>query len=89
MSIKPRPPVCGVMTNPLIGMRPTDMREVAVGVPIGSLAPPVTRGLLFVRVNGEWLSRESWGSLTRYGDVIEWYDLPQDRDSLRLSLIHI
>ena len=77
-----RPPLSGVARNPFIGMKPGDMKHVAEGVPIASLAPQAY-GVLMCRVNGEWLLRESWPSLTRNGDVIEWYDVPQDNDTLR------
>lgn len=77
-----RPPLSGVARNPFIGMRPGEMKPVAEGVPIASLAPQAY-GVLMCRVNGEWLLRESWASETQRGDVIEWYDVPQDNDSLR------
>ncbi len=77
-----RAPVSGVARNPFIGMRPGDMAVVPLGVPIASLAP-APKGVLMCRVNGEWLLRESWESETLHGDVIEWYDVPQDNDSLR------
>lgn len=54
-----------------------------LGVPLRDLAPRDVSGLLVCRVNGEWLLRESWESLTLDGDVIEWHDMPQDRDALR------
>jgi hypothetical protein len=63
-------------------MRPSDMRAVPVGVPIADLAPQAA-GALVCRVNGEWLLRESWASLTRPEDIIEWYDLPQDKEDFR------
>lgn len=69
-------------SNPLLGMLPRDMRPAPLGVPLHSLAP-APRGLLVCRVNGEWLLCESWGSLTRPEDVIEWYDIPQDKEDLR------
>lgn len=75
-------PVSGFAPTPLQQLRPTDMVAVPVGVPIASLAPK-TAGILVCRVNGEWLLRESWQSLTLPGDVIEWHDVPQDRDTLR------
>lgn len=76
------PPVCGVSRNPLVALTPADMRPVEVGVTIASLTPEQT-GVLICRVNGEWLLRESWESETRPGDVIEWYDIPRDNDTLR------
>ncbi|HPM25500.1 MAG TPA: hypothetical protein PLP66_16435 [Phycisphaerae bacterium] len=75
-------PVSGFAPTPLQQIRPADMVPVPVGVPIASLAPK-TAGILVCRVNGEWLLRESWQSLTQPGDVIEWHDVPQDRDTLR------
>lgn len=72
----------GISSNPLVPLRSGDMRPVEVGVPIATLAP-VTRGILMCRVNGEWLLRECWLSETRDFDVIEWHDLPQDRDAVR------
>ena len=80
-----RPPVAGHALAPLQQLRPCDMKEVPLGVPISRLAPEV-QGLLLCRVNGEWLARESWASETREGDVIEWHELPQDRDLLRVAL---
>lgn len=78
-------PVSGIARNPLIGMRSKEMREAALGIPIASLAPQA-QGLLVCRVNGEWLARASWASETRAGDIIEWYDVPQDKDMLRFAL---
>lgn len=75
-------PVSGFAPVPLQQLKPTDMAPVPVGVPIASLAPK-NAGILVCRVNGEWLLRESWESLTQPGDVIEWHDVPQDRDTLR------
>lgn len=78
-------PVAGHALSPLQQLRPCDMHPVALGVPISSLAPQA-QGLLVCRVNGEWLARESWASLTQPGDVIEWHEVPQDRDILRTAL---
>lgn len=61
------------------------MQPVPAGVPISSLAPS-TSAPLICRVNGEWLLRESWESLTLPGDVIEWHEIPMDRDTLRGAL---
>lgn len=77
-----RPPVSGVARNPFIGLRASEMQTVPLGITIASLAPEA-KGVLMCRVNGEWLLRESWESETLYGDVIEWYDVPQDNDTLR------
>lgn len=78
-------PVSGVARDPIAGMRAQDMRPVPVGIPISELAPQCA-GLLVCRVNGEWLLRESWKSVTLPGDVIEWYEIPQDNDTLRTVL---
>ena len=75
-------PVSGFAPVPLQPLKAADMAPVPVGVPIASLAPR-NAGILVCRVNGEWLLRESWQSLTQPGDVIEWHDVPQDRDTLR------
>ena len=75
-------PVVGYSSSPMLAIKPADMRPAALGVSIASLAPEA-QGMLVCRVNGEWLLRESWESLTASGDVIEWYELPQDRDTLR------
>jgi hypothetical protein len=73
---KGQPPLCGVMRNPLVGVREHDLHHVAVGVPIASLAP-AAKGQLFCRLNKQWLLRAWWAStLTKPGDVIEWFDLP-------------
>lgn len=77
--------VVGICSNPLVGMHPRDMRPCPLGVSIASLAP-APEGSLICRVNGEWVLRESWASHTRAGDVIEFYDLPQDKESLRSIL---
>lgn len=69
----------------MLALRPCDMREVALGVPIASLAPKA-EGVLLCRVNGEWLLPESWDD-TRYEDIIEFYDVPRDRDTLRGVLL--
>lgn len=70
------PPLCGVMRNPMVSVRQGDMQPVAVDVPISTLAPAAS-GELFCRLNHEWLLREWWPStLTKPGDVIEWFDLP-------------
>lgn len=74
--------VVGVCSNPLVGMHQRDMRACALGVSIASLAP-AAEGSLVCRVNGEWLLRESWASHTRAGDVIEFYDMPRDKEDLR------
>lgn len=83
-------PLSGYARTPWIGMRPNEMHPVPVGVPLRTLAPQVS-GMLICRCNGEWLLRESWESLTLPGDVVEWYEVPQDRDTLRgvLSLAAI
>jgi len=80
--VNQRPPVSGVARNPFIGLRASEMQTVPLGITIASLAPEA-KGVLMCRVNGEWLLRESWESETLYGDVIEWYDVPQDNDTLR------
>jgi hypothetical protein len=80
-----RDPVLGVSTNPLIGLRPSDMQHVPVGVPLRDLAP-TPRGLLVCRLNGEWLLREGWDRPSRADDVIEWYDVPQDKEDFRSIL---
>lgn len=81
----PRPPVVGVARSPLMPIGPADLRRVETGIAIADTAP-AHHGTLVCRVNGDWLSRESWQSLTRPGDVIEWHELPQDRDTLRSVL---
>lgn len=75
-------PVSGFAPVPLAQLKACDMVAVPIGVPISTLAPK-SGGILVCRVNGEWLLRESWESLTQPGDVIEWHDVPQDRDTLR------
>jgi hypothetical protein len=80
-----RDPVFGVSTNPIIGLRPSDMQRVPVGVPLRELAP-AARGLLVCRLNGEWLLRADWDRPTRADDVIEWYDVPQDKEDFRSIL---
>lgn len=76
-------PVSGIARSPLVGMKPNEMKPVPIGVTLRSLAPQGAGGLVVCRCNGEWLLRESWDSFTLPGDVIEWYEVPQDRDTLR------
>lgn len=76
------PAVMGHATTPLRGLRPGDMRPIKLGTPIGDLAP-ATQSPLVCRLNGDWLLRESWGRPVMVGDVIEWYELPQDRGTLQ------
>ncbi len=73
----------GVARGPLQLIRPQDMQRVPVGVPVSSLAPEKVFGLLVCRIDGEYISRESWDTPTRPGEVIEWHDIPEDRDTLR------
>jgi hypothetical protein len=80
-----RMPIVGYSHTPLEPLRSSDMHPVPLGVPIADLAPNA-QGTLICRVNGEFLSRESWASETRLGDVIEFYECPQDKDVLRLGL---
>lgn len=77
-----KPPIVGICSNPLIGMRPHDLRAVRSGLPISSLAP-VSKGRLVCRINGEWMLRASWESLTRDNDIVEFYDLPEDKEDIR------
>lgn len=74
--------VSGFSNSPALFMRHEEVRQVELGVSIASLAPQC-QGMLVCRVNGEWLLRESWDSLVREDDVIEWYEVAQDRDTLR------
>lgn len=77
----------GVSRSPLIPLRPEDMHEVPIGVPIASLAPDHPDGALLLRVNGDYMLRESWASETRHGDVIEWHTgIPQDKEAVRGAL---
>jgi len=75
-----RPPAMGVSRNPLLPVQ--QMQPVGIGVPLRDLAPQGP-GLIVCRYNGEWLLREHWAERTRPGDVVEWYELPQDKDALR------
>lgn len=77
--------VVGICSNLFVGMQRRDMRSCELGVSIVSLAP-TPEGSLICRVNGEWLLRESWTSTTRAGDVIEFYDLPRDKELVRSVL---
>jgi hypothetical protein len=76
-------PASGVSRNPLLGIR--DMEPVPIGVRLSSLAPDV-KGLLVCRYNGEWLLREHWEETTTFGDVVEWHEYPQGRESVRILL---
>lgn len=77
----------GYSRNPVTGLRPVDMRPAPVGVPIQDLPKilgfEVERGPRVCRVNGQWLLRKDWKSRTRPGDVVEFHDHAQDRDTLR------
>lgn len=77
--------LAGHARDPFQLLKPQDMHPVPLGMPIAQLAPTVS-GMLICRVNGEWLLRESWESPTEPGDIIEWYEIPQDRDVLRTAL---
>lgn len=77
-------PVSGVARIPLESVLLRDMREVAVGVPIKSLAPDLP--VVMCRLNGEWVLREVWEDTTRPGDVIEWHCIPQNREDFRLVI---
>lgn len=79
-------PVVGFCRNPLVGMRADDMRECALGVSLASLAPEDAEGLLVLRYNGEFLLRAEWIERTKPGDVVEFFDFPKDRESLRTIL---
>lgn len=82
--------VCGFAASPLVGMRPADMQPVPLGVPLRDLPALLGQrtddGLVVCRANGQWIDRASWESVTLAGDVVEFYKLPQDRDSLRTVL---
>jgi len=73
----------GYAAGPLQALRPQDMVPATIGRTIADHAPAQVAGLLVCRVNGEWLLRESWASPVLPGDVIEWHEVPQDRDVLR------
>lgn len=74
----------GVSRNPLMGLQACDMQTVPC-VPFAELAPRAT-GPLLLRVNGEWIAREHWGCTPRIGDVIEWHEMPQDKEGARSIL---
>ncbi|MEO8153554.1 MAG: host specificity factor TipJ family phage tail protein [Rhizobacter sp.] len=76
------PALIGHSTTPLRGLQSSDMQPAPIGVAISELAPK-TEGPLLCRLNGEWLLRESWGHRVAGGDIIEFHELPADRDSLR------
>lgn len=75
----------GHCANPLRGLRGVDMQAAPLGRPIYQLAP-ATSAPLMCRLNGDWLLRESWGRPVLIGDVIEWYEVPQEREDLRMVL---
>lgn len=82
----PRPPIVGVCRDPLLGFRPDDMYEVAVGASLAELAPdPQGRPLIcsLVGVDG-YLLRKDWVYRVRPGDIVLFeVDPPQDRDAMR------
>jgi len=81
-----RPPVVGVCRNPMLGLRPDQMQAAKIGATLAQLAPEPT-GLLVCRYNGEYLLPEDWERcVVSVNDVVEFYDFPQDRDSLRMVL---
>lgn len=53
------------------------------GTPIWRTQP---EGVHICRLNGQWLSRDHWEWPLEEGDVIEWYEVAQDRGALRSAL---
>lgn len=77
--------VVGVSANPLIGIQQRDMQEVPPGQPYAALMPD-HRGVVMLRVNGEWITRDLWVCRSRPGDLIEWHLMPQDKEDFRTIL---
>lgn len=82
-------PVAGFARSPFEGLSGR-MRVVPVGIPIAELPALLgeeLEGAVVCRASGQWIDRASWASLTEPGDVVEFYRLPQDRDTLRTALL--
>lgn len=59
------------------------LSQVEAGCTIWQTAPP---GVHVCRLNGLWLSRRDWDRVLDEGDVVEWHEVPQDRNTLRTAL---
>lgn len=81
-------PVAGFSRSPIESLSGR-MREVPVGVRLADLPALLgesSDGVVICRASGQWIDRASWQSVTVPGDVIEFYRLPQDNDTLRTVL---
>lgn len=86
-------PVAGFARSPLESLRGR-MREVPLGVRLSDLpallGEDASDGVVLCRVTidgaSQWVDRASWESITLPGDVVEFYRLPQDNDTLRTVL---
>lgn len=56
------------------------------GLPIASSMPQHAGAVHICRLNGQWLSREHWHWAMEPGDVIEWYEVAGNRNTLRSVL---
>ncbi len=86
-------PVAGFARSPLESLRGR-MREVPLGVKLSELpallGEDASDGVVLCRAtvdgSSQWIDRASWDSITLPGDVVEFYRVPQDRDTLRTVL---
>lgn len=76
--------VVGVSRSPLVPIRGEDTRYVAAGSTLNELRP--SDGAFMCRLNGQWILPEEWARPVLEHDVVEWYEVPQDRDALRTVL---
>lgn len=78
-------PVVGHSPHPLAPLRPVDMRVVLPGTMLLDTRPGGA-GVLVPRLNGDWLLPDEYVRPLRFGDVLEWHEFPQDKQSLRTVL---
>lgn len=80
-----KPPIVGICQNPLVGVRPQDMRYAIAGQTIAELAPDTDRPFVCTINGGEdYLPRRQWGARVVPGDIVLFViDPPQDKDTLR------
>lgn len=82
------PPVVGVASNPMLGLRNCDMRYAEPGATLAELAPE-TKDLLVCRLNSQskYVPRELWHTYrVQPNDIVIWEVYPQGRDLLRSVL---
>jgi hypothetical protein len=76
--------VVGVSRSPLVPIRSDDTRYVPAGSILRELRP--SPAAFMCRLNGQWILEADWDRPVMERDVVEWYEVPQDRDTLRTVL---